>query len=165
MKKYLILILLILLLVCCNDTSNNCSFITSPIDDDFSYISEPRARWNAYNLNDYAIKQSWSCECFAPNGCDSYIINDTLTDVKYKISKDAYFGRSEEDIYKYIKHMAITVDEAFDLIDKYKNSADIIEVEYDSKFGYPTKLFIDINIQMADEEIIRRFSNLQKIIN
>ena len=164
MKTYPVLIVLTLLLFSCTDPLNDNSFITSSIDEDYSSIENPRERWQAYHLTDYVIKQSWSCECFPPIGCDAYIINNLLKDVKYDLPNEAYFGRSEEEIYEYTKRMAITIDEAFDLIEKYKDSADKIEVKYDPKFGYPTQLIIDIDIQMADEEIIRRFSNLQKII-
>ena len=165
MRKYLLFIFVAFLLLSCIDGSNDNSFITSQIDDDFSSIVNPRERWEAYNLKNYTIKQSWSCECYSPVKCDSYIVNNILADVKYEIPKEAYFGRTEEEIFEYTKRMAITVDEAFNLIEQYKTSAAKIEVEYDSQFGFPTKLFIDIDDQIVDEEIIRRFSHLKKIIN
>ncbi len=165
MKKTLSLAFAIILFVSCNDASSLDSFITSPIDDDFSSIAEPRERWEAYKLSDYKINQSWACECFPPTGCDAFIINNSIADVDYKLSKESYYGRSEEEIYNYTKRMAFTIDEAFDIIEKYKTSAHRIDVEYDSRYGYPAKIFIDIDSLMADEEIIRRFGNLQKIIN
>jgi len=164
-EKGRIFLFVLFLLVSCGDVSNQKSYITSPINDDFSSIVEPRERWKAYNLSSYTIDQNWACECYSPTGCSSYIVNKVLTDVIYDIPKEAYYGRSEKEIFDYTKRMAITVDEAFDLIDKYKTSADIIEVEYDSRFGFPSKLYIDINAQTADEEISRRFSNIQQILN
>ena len=164
MKRNLFLILIILGFVSCND-KNDESFITSPIDEDYSSIADPKLRWEAYKLEDYYIDQSWSCECLPPNFCNSYIINNTVVGVKYEISKDSYYGRTEEEIFNQTKSVAKTIDEAFDLIDKYKTDAYKIEVEYHSRFGYPTKIFIDIDSLMVDEEIIRRFSNLQKIVN
>ncbi len=165
MKKYLFFISILFLLLSCSDTSKEKHFITSPIDADFSFIVDPKERWEAYNLSDYVIDQHWSCECFSPNSCSSFILNKVLDDVIYDISDEAYFGRTENEIYDYTKRMAITVDEAFNLIEKYKASADEIDVEYDSRFGFPAKLFIDIDAQMADEEISRRFSNLQQVLN
>jgi Family of unknown function (DUF6174) len=164
MKKNLFLIFIILGFFSCND-KNDEGFITSPIDEDYSSITDPKQRWEAYKLKDYYVDQSWACECVPPNFCNSYIINNIVIDVKYNISKDSYYGRTEEEIYKQTKNVAKTIDEAFDLIKKYKDSAYKTEVEYDKKFGYPTKIFIDIDSLTADEEIIRRFSNLQKIIN
>jgi len=164
MRKPLSFAFVIILFVSCSDTSSVNSFSTSPIDDDFSSIVSPRERWKAYQLSNYKINESWACECFPPTGCDAFIINNSVTDVDYKLSKDSYYGRSEEEIYNYTKRTAVTVDEAFGLIEKYKTSAHKIEVEYNPRFGYPTKIFIDIDSLIADEEIIRRFGNLQKIV-
>ena len=164
MIKYSFLLFLIPLFFFCGNPSDDGSFTTSSIEEDYSSIENPRERWQAYRLSDYYIEQSWSCECFPPGGCESFIIDNSIADVKYTLPGEAYFGRSEEDIYNYTKDMAITIDEAFALIEKYENSADKIEVEYDPRFGFPTKLFIDIDAQMADEEIIRSFGTLKKIV-
>ena len=165
MKKYFVLGLLSFLLVYCNNNSSVDSILTAPIEEDYSSISEPRERWNAYKLTNYMIDISWACECFPPLGCEAYIIDNSVAEVKYVIPQEYYYNRSEDDIYNYTKKKAITVDEAFDLIEYYRTNADSVIVEYDSRFGYPTELFIDIDSLMADEEIIRRFSNLQKIAN
>ncbi len=164
MKTNLFLVLIILVLVSCND-KNDESFITSPINADYSSITDPKQRWEAYKLKDYYVEQSWTCECVPPNYCRTYIINNSVVDVKYEISKDSYYGRTQEEIYNQTKSAAKTIDEAFAIIDKYKTNAHKIVVEYHQRFGYPTKIFIDIDSLMAAEEIRRSFSNLQKIIN
>jgi hypothetical protein len=164
MKKYLIFVSFVMVFVSC-DKSNNSTIVTVPIEDDFSSISEPRERWNAYKLTDYIIDVSWACECFPPTGCEAHIIHDTIIDVSYQIPSESYYGRSKDDIYNYTKKKALTINEAFELIEQYKENADTVIVDYDLRFGYPTKLFVDIDFQIADEEIIRRFSNLQKIAN
>lgn len=165
MSKYQFFTFITLFLYSCSNTSSENHIITSPIEADFSSILDPKERWEAYNLSDYSIEQHWSCECFAPNSCSTVVLNKVVEDVIYEIAENAYFGRSEKEIYDYTKKMAITIDEAFKLIEKYKNSADKIEVEYDPRFGFPTKIFIDINVNTADEEIIRRFDNLLQILN
>ena len=164
MKTCLFLILIILGFLSCNDKSDK-GFITSPINEDYSSITDPRQRWEAYKLKDYYIEQGWACECPPPNYCNSYIINNIVIDVKYDISKDSYYERTREEIYNQTKNAAKTIDEAFNLIDKYKKTAQKTEVEYNQRFGYPAKIFIDIDSLIADEEIIWKFSNLQKIIN
>lgn len=164
MKRNLIFIFMIFGFISCNKNDES-GFIISPIDEDYSNIADPKQRWEAYKLKDYYIEQRWACECMPPNFCNSYIINNSVVDIKYEISKRSYHGRTEEEIYNQTKSTAKTIDEAFNLIDKYKGSAYKTEVEYDPKFGYPAKILIDIDSLMADEEIIRRFSNLQKIIN
>ncbi len=91
------------------------------------------------------------------------------------LQKDDYLGIVDKSGFKNIEvkksREIVLPDELLksflngEQIEKYKTSADRIEVEYDSRFGFPTKLFIDINAQMADEEISRRFSNIQQILN
>jgi hypothetical protein len=61
--------------------------------------------------------------------------------------------------------MAITINEAFELIEEYEGKAFSIQVEYHPKFGYPTDINIDIAEMIADEEIHYRFQGLKKIIN
>ncbi len=161
--KYSYLLLLIPLFFFCSNPSEGVSFITSSVEEDYSSIENPRERWQAYRLSNYYIEQSWSCECFPPGGCESYIIDNSIAYVKYTLPGNTYWGRSKEDIYNYTKGMALTIDEAFALIEKYETVADKIEVEYDPRFGFPTKIYIDIDAQTADEEIIRSFGTLKKI--
>ncbi len=40
-----------------------------------------------------------------------------------------------------------------------------MNVEYDSRFGYLKKIYIDIDTLVADDEILGSYSNLKKIIN
>ncbi len=163
MKYSIYVIFAIALLISCNDTYDG--FVTSPIEEDFSSIANPQERWEAYQLKDYVITQGWTCECFPPNICKAYIINNSVNDVDYQIPKDSYYNRTEKDIYDYTKRKALTIDGAFALIEKYKTSAYKIQVEYDPRFGYPTKLFIDIDSFVVDEEIRRSFSDLKRIVN
>jgi len=165
MKNHFFIGILSLFLVFCSDGSNNNSILTVPIEEDYSYISEPRERWDAYKLSNYIIDISWACECFPPLKCEALIIDNSIIDVNYSIPQESYYGRSDEEIYNYTKKKALTIDSAFNLIEHYQTNAHRVIVEYNPRFGYPTKLFIDIDSLLADEEIIRRFSNLKKIAN
>ena len=163
MKKRIILISVILILVACSESDKNL-IVTSPIEEDFSSIIDPKERWEAYDLTNYYIDQNWSCECLPPYYCKSFITNNNVAFVNFNISNESYFGRSKDEVYNYAMNAAMTVNEAFNIIDFYKPTAHRINVEYDSKFGFPTKIYIDIDSLIADDEIIRRFSNLQKIV-
>jgi Family of unknown function (DUF6174) len=162
MKK-IIYILFVLSLISCNDREDN-SIITVPIDENYSNIKDPQKRWQAYHLNNYTITETQYCECPAPNIWEALIYNNSVEYVKYEIPKNAYHNRTEDEIYSQTKNRAITIDEAFALIQKYKDTAYKV-IKYDSRFGYPTRIFIDIDSLMADEEIIREFDNLEKVIN
>jgi len=92
-------------------------------------------------------------------------MNNDVSDVEYELSEDVYYGRTDNEVYDYTKNSAMTISEAFSLIESYQSKAHRIETEYDPRFGYPTRIFIDIDSLMADEEIIRRFSKLERILN
>ena len=165
MTRIILNILAVSLVLLSCDASEKHQFITAPIDDDYSSIVDPKERWEAYNLSNYYLEQSWACECLPPVGCSTFIVNSITAEIKYELDENGYYGRTTEEIYIQTKNTAMTVDDAFALIDRFKNSADFMIIEYDQRFGYPTRIYFDLDSLMADEEISRRFSGLQRIVN
>jgi hypothetical protein len=56
-----------------------------------------------------------------------------------------------------------TIDDYFDLIqDAINKNYYLINVEYDSTYGYPTAISLDYNKNMMDEEIAYHLSNFKK---
>ena len=164
MNKFVLLLFAFLLVNSCSDSRDERSFTTVPVSEDFSAIADPFARWQAYQLSDYAIGESRLCECFPPVHFTTYIIDDEVADVEYELAKEFYFSRTEKEVYDYTMNAAMTVNEAFAIIEHHRDSAHRIIVEYDPRFGYPSSIFIDIDTLMADEEIIRSLDNLKKIV-
>lgn len=165
MKRIILNLLLITIFFISCDSTEKEQFITASINEDHSSIVDPRERWEAYHLSNYFIEQSWACECLPPSGCSTFIVNGIVTEIKYELDANGYYGRTKEEIYAQTKTTAMTVDDAFDLIDIYKENSDLMIIEYDQRFGFPTRIFFDIDSLMADEEINRRFSGLQRIVN
>lgn len=153
-----------LFLISC-DNSEEEQFITASINEDHSSIVDPRERWEAYHLSDYYIEQSWACECLPPTGCATFVVNSSVVEIDYELDSNGYYGRTKEEIYAQTKTTAMTVDDAFDLIDIYKDDSDFMILEYDQRFGYPTRIYFDIDSLSADEEISRRFTGLKRIVN
>jgi len=158
------LLLLSIIFISC-DSAEEEQFITAAINEDHSSIVDPRERWEAYHLSNYFIEQSWACECLPPSGCSTYVVNGIVTEIKYELDANGYYGRTKEEIYSQTKTTALTVDDAFDLIDIYMDNSDFSIIEYDQRYGYPTRIYFDIDSLIADEEISIRFSGLQKIVN
>ena len=156
--------LALVFIISCSTQNNENTFVTAPINEDFSSIVDPLERWQSYNLDQYSIDEKRWCECFPPNSFTAYIIDNKVQDVDYEISKDNYYNRSIDEIENYTKNAAMTINKAFSIIEEYKYNAHRIEIEYDDKFGFPTRIFIDKDSTIADEEIIREFSNLKRII-
>lgn len=162
MKSYIFIVFIVISFVSCKNKTESDEFVLTPIYENFSSIIDPRERWEAYNLKKYTIHQGWTCECLPPYNCESFVVNGEIDAVSYDIIEDSYHGRSDQEIYYYVKNKSMSVNEAFELIDHYKNTAYEIKVSYNSRYGYPAKIYIDIDSSIVDEEIIHNFSKLNK---
>ncbi len=113
---FTIVILLSSIIIGCSSPTDNGkkdSYLTSSIQEDYCSIVNPQERSKAYKLENYSIDAGWGCECYIPDIYTKYVINNTVKEVSYKISKDEYYGRTEEEIYNFIINHAMTIDEAF----------------------------------------------------
>ena len=164
MRKIWVLVIGLFLWSCSDGIQD---FNTIEIKEDFSHISNPKERWEAYGLSDYSITQTRSCECLEPYKWTIYISQNTVVRVDYSAPKKEGYVISDEkqkEIEELIKNqISMTVDQAFHLIEENEETAASIRVTYDERFGYPIDLFIDYDAQMADEELIYSFSDLRKI--
>ena len=163
-RNWSILIIILLLLSSCK-TNDESILLTAPINEDYSSIANPLERWRAYNLKNYVIYEQRFCECFPPTFFNVIVIDNVVNDVEYELSEEFYYGRSENEIYNYAKNNAMTINKAFSIIEQYDSIAHSINVEYDPRFGFPKTIYIDIDSLMADEEIVRKFDNLKRIVN
>ncbi|MDP2208876.1 MAG: DUF6174 domain-containing protein [Bacteroidota bacterium] len=124
------------------------------VENDYSYISDPRARWRAYNLTNYIIEQDVHCFCKPYFGkCFVYVQSDTVSDV---INID-----NSTSIFSVAGRRFRTVNQLFELIDQNKN-ADQLDVEYNHRYGYPSRVFIDY-FEIVDEELSIVTQNLKPI--
>lgn len=158
MKNLVLLPILLLFFSNCSD--NGLNFNLSEIEEDYSYIENPRERWEAYQLGDYYIKQGWSCFCTPPYGADLYIQNKEVTSFELINNSNRSLTENEKENGK---SNLLTVDEAFELIEEYEGKAFSIQVEYHPKFGYPTLIEIDYVKGAIDDEISFIFKDLKKI--
>ena len=153
-----LLLIFILVIISCSD--NGLNFNLSEIEEDFSHIENPKERWEAYQLDGYHIEQRWYCYCNPPIGANLYIQNDKVTSFDFLNKSNASFSKTEKESAEY--HI-LTVEDAFHLIEKNRDSAYSIEVEYNPKYGYPSNIDIDYAKNIADDEIGYFFTNLKKI--
>lgn len=156
MKYTAILFTAILILGC----STNGSL---EITDDFSHIENPKERWEAYGLTDYSIKQDIICYCVEPYFWTNFVNEGDVSEVSFSLTESVSNEEKEKIHQRLINYSALTVEEAFSLIEDNEESADYFEVEYHERYGYPTKIKIDYVYEMADDEITYVFSDLQRI--
>jgi len=123
---------------------------------DYSYIIEPAARWQAYELKNYSIEQKRVCFCAFPHGFVKLVVKDN----KIVEGIDLSTGRPvTNEALQYYQ----TIDEIFAWIEATKamNPARF-EIEYDTRFGYPKKIAFDYNFGVADDELWIEMQSLKR---
>ncbi|MEM4282846.1 MAG: DUF6174 domain-containing protein [Candidatus Woesearchaeota archaeon] len=71
-------------------------------------------------------------------------------------------GGDSGETYKLLE-MYDTVEKLFDIVKRAQKDADVFEVEYDPKLGYPKEIFIDWRIGMTDTEVAIKVLKLEVI--
>lgn len=138
--------------------SISCEHAVAPSNsaDDLPDYS-PAARWSAYGLKHYTIEQQRICFCRFPHGFVKLFISDN----KIVDGIDLTNGRSvPADILQYYQ----TVDQLFAWIEETKAlNPERLEIEYDSRFGYPKKIAFDYSSGIADDELWIETQSLQSL--
>jgi hypothetical protein len=93
--------------------------------------------WQSHALQDYDVDEVRHCYCPPPR--------DWTAQVRAGV----------------IQGQGWTVEEMFDRIRDAQDGAFRLEATYDAVYGYPTRVYVDWNEWMADEESLSLMSNLQ----
>lgn len=115
--------------------------------------------WTSKNITSYKLIQQRSCFCMTD------YIRPMLYDVKNNISQREtarYNDTDKEQLSPTMEVQLNSISDAFKIIeDAIKDNVDNLEVEYDKTYGYPTKISIDYNFMIADEEQYLTFTMIQ----
>lgn len=131
-------------------------FMPAPIVENFSSIGDSRERWEAYGFENYVIEQEQLCFCPPPHGYIRLVIRDNKVVEGYK-DDGTSLTATELQWRK-------TVDELFDWIEEAQaRNPRTLNVEYDSKYGYPTRIVYDQSGFIADEEVTYSLHGLSRI--
>ncbi|MEH2259130.1 DUF6174 domain-containing protein [Nostoc sp.] len=114
--------------------------------------------WEQANIYNYRITVSNSCFCI-PDARGPVVIQvrngqtTSITSVATGKPVNPQFFQKYD-----------TIPELFNVIqDAINRKAFNLDVEYNAKLGYPTKINIDYNSQIADEEIFLTIENFQEL--
>jgi Family of unknown function (DUF6174) len=157
MKKYLLKIVFLGLIVSCSENATEDKIVTASIAEDYSSITDPYTRWQAYKLQDYVIDEGISCNCPDLGLVKGIIMNNEVYDVEYDVASDVFPDKSKQEIDEQMMHFVMTVDEAFEFINSFSD-AQIVDVEYDARFGFPSRMYVDVDSFAVDVEFSRIFT-------
>jgi Family of unknown function (DUF6174) len=105
-----------------------------------------RARWNLHGATAYTLRGSTQCFCvMGGREVDIEVLNGQVTRVTY--------ADSGTPLPSELGASFRSVEQLFDIIDEaVRQDAHRIEVTYDPRRGFPTRLWIDWSERIADEE-------------
>ncbi|MCB2206361.1 hypothetical protein KQI65_16575 [bacterium] len=138
--KLLAICCIVLLFTACDDD-------TSVTPRDWTELTQQRTAWENLNIHDYEITQSRLCFCFHGGAPVRLVVRaDTL--VSGMLLEDStMLTREELQWYK-------TVDQLFDFAqDIDPNDVAQFDLEYDSLQHYPSRIWVDYSVNVADEEM------------
>lgn len=127
---------------------------TIVLSEEQAHLNQNLSRWENADISRYEYEYRRSCYC--PDRLKTVVTvqGDEVAEAFYK-DDGTYLSNEElEQLY--------TIDELFDVVqDAINDRVFSLEVEYDSSLGYPTRIAIDRDEQMVDEEISHYATALQ----
>lgn len=136
MKKKLIFLFIGIVMLSCNESS------TDPL---LESINEFHQMWKSANIANYKFVQQRNCYC-ADSGIDVIIFvqNNNITNVT-----DTLGIKVSAELWQNYK----TADQLFDILfaAKKQNVSQLL-INFDSKYGYPTYIYVDPNLRVAYDE-------------
>ena len=117
-------------------------------------LLEAKAKWQALSVYTYQFEIDRYCECL--DDYTEYLVLNYPTQVlSFNRRLEVY-----ETPLKYDEFELTSVENLFVLIEHFIPSAESVHVQYDKSSGHPTNISIDVDVNIADEEIILDISNL-----
>ena len=130
--RYIPLTAALLLAACGGDST------TAPAN----HLGEQRALWASQGLTDYTFDVVRICYCQFVSDVRVTVKDGVITGVTELASEVA----RDPELFR-------TIDGLFDLVqDAYDRDAHEVQVEFDPGRGYPTRIWIDYVLMIADEE-------------
>lgn len=113
-----------------------------PVDE----FEQAKLLWESKNIDSYAMTFQVSCFCIVDLTRPSQIvvIDNKIISVNGEVYDDTFLLYGA---YKTISELFIHIEET------RKENPVVEELAFDSIYGYPTLIFYDISLMMADEEI------------
>ena len=131
--RYIPLTAALLLAACGGDST------TAPAN----HLGEQRALWASQGLTDYTFDVVRICYCQFVADVRVTVKDGVITGVTELASEVA----RDPELFR-------TIDGLFDLVqDAYDRDAHEVQVEFDPSRGYPTRIWIDYVLMIADEEM------------
>jgi Family of unknown function (DUF6174) len=132
------------------------AIVDSDLLEQLRLYRKNRRLWNQQGIRNYRYTLSNSCFCI-PEARGPVII-----EVRNGITTSITSKETGQPVNPEFFQQYDTIPRLFNVIrNAIARRADNLDVEYDSKLGYPTQINIDYSFQIADEEVFLTIENLE----
>lgn len=135
------------------------SYKISPIDyTRISIASNVRDTWKQNNITNYVYTIINKCLCDLVKRAQIFVVNNEIVKILDLDKGNSPLDKSYFDKYK-------TIDEHIAFIHRtLKKPIDKVYIDHDRYLGFPSKIFIDPNKRLADDETNISISHLNLLI-
>ena len=126
----------------------NASFNQAHADE---ALEENRAKWQAAGISSYEYRYRKVCECHPETPADTIVTVAGGDIVAVSYDREDYLEPIPVPAEKH--DWFRTVEDLFVLVERALDSAEVIRVSYDPELGYPTRIFVDYEVNLVDEEV------------
>jgi hypothetical protein len=114
--------------------------------DRVSAYEQALRRWQNNQITRYQLTYKYLCFC------DSDLTRPIQVVVSNGTAISGIFIDDNKPLTPSLLKSTLTINQAFQLINKaIEHNAYKLDVRYDKTYGYPTKLFVDIDSRLADD--------------
>ena len=141
---------------------NAISITLQPINIDLKTVLEENYKlWLGHKIESYSIIFRLSCFCIPEVTSPARVEVEQSGNVQ--VTRATYIENGKPVPQEYLDSF-LSIEETFELIDKaIKEKSEVIKVSYDSRYGFPTEVFIDRSKMVADDEFYVEISNFNEI--
>lgn len=131
--------------------ASSCENNTGAVDGElkpryFTNVRDAEARWQQHKIQSYSLLQRRICFCIF--GANTYRIT-----VKNGVITSIVDTTTKSELHADLRPLFLNVEGLFAEVKKLESQKnDYLEIAYDSVYGYPRLISVDISRNLADEE-------------
>lgn len=135
---------------------SGCGLITEPGEDD--RLEAARQRWAAEGQHDYSYEVRSDCFCgLAGRWIEVTVVGD-------QVAAGRYLDTNTQVEANFLGALPSVSDLFARVDDAVRAHPVLLQVEYDSRDGHPTRINVDISHSIADEEYLLQSRNLMGLL-
>ena len=144
-----VIILAVTLLAGCDTATQDTT-----VGSEQSNLDQSISLWDASKISTYQYTYKRACNCMPEQDIVVAVASGDISEAFYTPA-GSYLNDDELDSLYTVENMFELIQEAIDL------NVAVLEVAYNRETGYPEQIYIDINKNLADEEITHFVKDFQ----